>query len=861
MTVISGSNARGVRHRLVPAVAVRLLLVALLPGSSSAGAIPTTGARQEPGTAIVELNVVVVLYAATFCKTLSPAEIERFHREVAEFQHFYEQSVGDRMRLALHFLRIDRVLGADEITQVSPDRYYLAREDIESELEAYGLNTPRVDEVIAFYAWDNVNREGAALAYGGGAVGPDGQFLGDAGYNSQGVFAWDPGRISQIAIHEVLHNIDDMFNRSGMGDAFLNADSMSRNMERMVRERPGYFLPEFDDAYMLRWAGRELRGEEGYPWHLQLKYYGWMLDRTPAEDWLRLDYGERTSSGPPPRLEPLYREAAYPTRTDRVFLLVRATYAPAGEADLPEAVGLVGRRNLTGVLALEPDESAHTGFDGREIFRIPLWSAWLPLEGRDPAAGSIRLAVDPTVPGRPAADIEIDRLDPAPFGTVTAEEAETGWEIELEGTGAAQVGRPFKLFLRARERDAVEDATIRVLVGEQSYPATRTGPGAYEVSLPALPPGTPELVIEASRPGEMPLSRRILVPVEYRGTIVAPQKVEGRAGQPLSIEAWLRDRLGEVVVEFPVPLVLVAGDRAVLMQPHPQRSGHYIADLILPAGTHRLVVGSLAGRGLYRQMITAEVRPAPPGERSGPTTGEEPHPLPAGVAPARLVADQIRVDGDLAEWAGDPAIRIGPESPLLTDPDLYGGADDFSAEVWVGWRPGTFYLAGRVRDDIVTFGDQWDSDRLNLVFDMGNDTTPLTYGTPSEPATSVESNRWAPDDYWILARVFADSDWRAGPVIRVGKDVFQEQEQLEFSARRTSAGYEFELALPAATLPAYGDGFAGKVIGFQLFFTDGDRESTITELMWHGRWGYDSGGIHWEMHNMGRLLFTGMPIP
>jgi hypothetical protein len=187
-------------------------------------------------------------------------------------------------------VQIDRALARREIAEVSPNRYYLARENLAPELEARGFRGA-FDEVVALHAWSNANPDRALQAYGGGAVGPDGHFLGDAGFNSIPVMGRDPNTIGQVLVHEVLHNLDDMFSRSGMPDDFFNSDEMSRNMAQLLRERPGAFLPRYDDPEMLAFADRERQGREGYPWALQLVYYGWMLERTQKAAWDRLRYG------------------------------------------------------------------------------------------------------------------------------------------------------------------------------------------------------------------------------------------------------------------------------------------------------------------------------------------------------------------------------------------------------------------------------------------------------------------------------------------------------------------------------------------------------------------------------------------
>jgi len=236
------------------------------------------------------------------------------------------------------------------------------------------LALAEVSEVIALYAWNNANPDGAVLAYGGGAVGPDGTFLGDASYSSIGVFAWDPGRISQIMIHEVLHNIDDMFSMSGMPDDFLNADEMSRNMPTLLAERPGAFLPQYDDDEMISYAERERANRATYPWAMQLVYYAWMLGRTPREAWLELDYGRPAPAKPVSGARPLYDHIFLGRANTEVYLPLVA----GGALEPPEVrlgVGPAPPRRL------ERRTYHHTDFDGSTIFQGDYFSGWLKLLG------------------------------------------------------------------------------------------------------------------------------------------------------------------------------------------------------------------------------------------------------------------------------------------------------------------------------------------------------------------------------------------------------------------------------------------------------------------------------------------------
>ena len=303
------------------------------------------------------LSVAIVLLTSSFNKTLTRSEIARVHEEVAEFYAFYQQHGAGKVDFDFSLIEIDRTLARREIAEVSPGRYYLSRDNLAAELEARGFRG-RFDEVIALHAWSNANPDRALQAYGGGAVGPDGQFLGDAGFNSIPVMGRDPNTIGQVLIHEVLHNIDDMFSRSGMPEEFFNSDEMSRNMPQLLRERPGAFLPLYTDSAMLAFADRERQGREGYPWRMQLVYYGWMLERTPKAAWDRLRYG---------RMVP--RE----TRATRPLYSTIYTSAANDSVYVPE----LGRTRLP------PHRFTQADFDGTPIYTGAFGAAWLPLAAAD----------------------------------------------------------------------------------------------------------------------------------------------------------------------------------------------------------------------------------------------------------------------------------------------------------------------------------------------------------------------------------------------------------------------------------------------------------------------------------------------
>ena len=463
------------------------------------------------------IDVLIVLYTRSFSHTLSREQLERVHEEVLEFIEFYRRSAGSAVEFRVSLLQIDRELALSDVSQIAPGRYYLSREDIESELTSLGMLDYDFDEVIALYAWNNANPAGAALAYGGGAVGPDGNFLGDAGYNSIGVFAWDPGRISQIMIHEVLHNIDDMFSMSGMTDAFLNSDEMSRNMATLVVERSGAFLPHYDDDEMTSYAERERANRATYPWSMQLVYYGWMLERTAGEDWLKLGYGQLVDTVRTAGSRPLY---------DRIFIsrANRELYFPisAGDAARPPTVQVRDGR-------VQPRRRAyhHTDFDGSVLFDGIYYSSWLDLP-RD--AGRLTVMVD-------GARAEIIPLGmgamQAPARVVTS----TG-SSDRESRDVAYEGKLLVDVCEARFAGGgplVAEARLKVTGGEDELAVEMIGPGQFALALDAFETGVHRLTMVAETPGVVFAPRLVEVERRHAWRIRADSQLVASNGAPFAV--------------------------------------------------------------------------------------------------------------------------------------------------------------------------------------------------------------------------------------------------------------------------------------------------------------------------------------
>jgi hypothetical protein len=884
-----------------------LLLLAAAPG----------GARPERGTtvrwyagptvapdSVRQLNVAIALVTNSFNKVLTPADVERVHEEVAEFYAFYQLHGAGKVDFRFSLIQIDRPIARSEIAEVSPGRYYLSRENLEAELAARGFRG-KFDEVIALHAWSNANPDRALQAYGGGAIGPDGQFLGDAGFNSIPVMGRDPNTIGQVLIHEVLHNVDDMFSRSGMPDDFFNADEMSRNMAQLLRERPGVFLPRYSDAEMLAFADRERQGREGYPWALQLVYYGWMLERTPKAAWDRLRYG-RMVAGAPPAVRPLYAEIFTSSANDSTYVPV---LAPAG-ASLTAS----GRR-------LTARTYEQTDFDGTVIYRGGFYAVWVPVAGQGASGGdTIAVAIRGTAPtgaravetsapvvrqrvasvvaepllvryvdqgaaGDIPARVLQDRLggegptingarftvsgspDLLSLGThdvtLSAEApgwyvhptavrvvARRGWRISDDGPLTVSLGSPLTVNAFVREDRGRDDLRVSAQIEGRSVPLARTGDGRYSVTVPGdLAPGLHWAQLAATAPTGEVVTDSVRVYVRPAGWIRPPATFARGADGAIPVAVQVASRMGVDVRGAHLPLVAIVGD-AVAPLAEADSAGTYTGSVRAGAAASRVILASLVG-DLQRRVV--EIAPA--GARAGAATGTPAGATPAPVLPTYAAAIRLEhppaVDGDLADWPATAAqpVVLGPHNFLLTDSSVYHGAQDLSARLRFGWDDSTLYASGEITDDSVTSGDAWDTDRVNFVFDMKHDTSPLTYTTANPPL-----NDWQEDDYWVFFRFGQAVIRRFG---RVNADPIP---GARLATRRTATGWAYEAAIPRAALPGYVP-FVGQVAGLQVFVTDGDGDRTATELMWSAKWPYTADGIEWRLAELATLLFVDAPLP
>jgi hypothetical protein len=811
------------------------------------------------------------------------------HEEVAEFHDFYRRHGAGKVEFRLSLIQIDRRLERREFAEVSPNRYYLARENIEAELAARGFRG-RFDEVIALHAWSNANPERALQAYGGGAVGPDGRFLGDAGYNSIPAMGRDPETIGQVLIHEVLHNLDDMFSRSGMPDSFFNSDEMSRNMPQLLRERPGAFLPLYTDEEMLAYAERERQGREAYPWAMQLVYYAWMLERTPKPAWDQLRYGHMA-----PRdlaqLRSLYSTIFTSAANDSVYLPV-----------LGGAAGV----KMAGVQLLSDRSFTHTDFDGTPIASGSFLAAWVRLRGEEdsvvvpittsgggdvggralvvrqrvasvviepeivryvdrpspaprpdvledrccgrgpPLAATVRLEDAPDLDRLPPGTHEVTYRASAPGWYVHPARARVvvrrSWQVSSDGPLTVSLGSAVTLNALVRDDRGRADAEVTGEIAGRRVRLRPTGDGRHSVTVEEeLPFGLHWARFSARSPDGSTVRDSVRVYVRPAGWIRVPATATRGPDGTVSLEAAVRGRMGSDIRGSALPLTVIVGDAASAFLWDSLR-GRYETRLTAGPEVDRLVVTSLVGDLQRRvvRLVPGSVTRSPPLARPGA--------LPPHAAAPRLERPPV-VDAVLDDWPATRArgVELTSRSFLLTDPATYHGDRDLSALIRFAWDDSTLYVAGELTDDSVTSGESWDTDRVNLVFDMKDDTSPVTYPSDNPPL-----NEWQDDDYWVF--------WRMGGEIvrRFGKVNADPVHGARLATRRTQSGWAFEAAIPREQLAGFLP-FVGQVVGLQVFVTDGDGEASATELMWSARWPYTADGIEWRLAELARLLLVDAP--
>jgi hypothetical protein len=227
-----------------------------------------------------------------------------------------------------------------------------------------------------------------------------------------------------------------------------------------------------------------------------------------------------------------------------------------------------------------------------------------------------------------------------------------------------------------------------------------------------------------------------------------------------------------------------------------------------------------------------------------------PENLPVYIPRANRITPVI--DGELIEWSDKPSFNLRPDNGNCFQ-GRFDGADDASINLWLGYDDNNLYVAGKIKDDILTNVGIWDCDRINLVFDMRMDTSEFNY-----PEGSGNHTAWQTDDYWI----FLCPNLPDGPqIMRIGGKCPDREQDGYYgpvagsiaSVIKEEGGYRFEWAIPKTSMP-YFEPKPGLIIGFTFFYSDWDEQ--LNELMYLTNWGARDGGIEWRFWDCGLLCFA-----
>lgn len=201
---------------------------------------------------------------------------------------------------------------------------------------------------------------------------------------------------------------------------------------------------------------------------------------------------------------------------------------------------------------------------------------------------------------------------------------------------------------------------------------------------------------------------------------------------------------------------------------------------------------------------------------------------PTNVYTASFGGESLpKVDGELSEWEGKPAIRLGEEEQLVR---VHGGwsTDDLSARVWAHFTEDAVYIAADITDDDPMRNDKepvsmWQGDALELYLGLGG---------PSA-RTVLDKTQ----DFQI--GIAPDSSLGKPVVFLFHKDVILEGATV--AAQKTERGYAMEAMIPIAELGFEGKLTANSLVGFDVIvddFDDGDwapaGNTAGRSLVWNG---------------------------
>ena len=206
-----------------------------------------------------------------------------------------------------------------------------------------------------------------------------------------------------------------------------------------------------------------------------------------------------------------------------------------------------------------------------------------------------------------------------------------------------------------------------------------------------------------------------------------------------------------------------------------------------------------------------------------------PTPVPTVMAPRPFEKEihsvsGISVDGKLDDWSDTPDFVLNDASQIAytLKPDSWGGAQDLSAQAWVGWTPEGLYFAFHVLDDVhvqtKADSDLWHGDHMELQFD-----------------TQLEKDYTNPgmnDDDYQIGLSLGDLD-KVPPVAFAwfnGPDAPGPIDSIEMAYTLTDDGYILEAFIPKEAL--VGITLAeGATFGMNISPSDADDQSQGQKVM------------------------------
>jgi len=189
-------------------------------------------------------------------------------------------------------------------------------------------------------------------------------------------------------------------------------------------------------------------------------------------------------------------------------------------------------------------------------------------------------------------------------------ERRSAWRIWADSQIVAANGTPLDITIRIARDVGARGARVTALVGDQQVALRELADGRYGVVLEeGLLPGLKTVHVRAELPGPAGievLDHAIPIYVEPRGWMEVPTRIEAGAGEPVTLEARVRDRMGRVVKGAGLPVAVVVGAELLTMQ-EDDTSRVYRLSFVPPPGDSRFYFIGL--EGIYeRRVVSLQAR-------------------------------------------------------------------------------------------------------------------------------------------------------------------------------------------------------------------------------------------------------------